>query len=176
MTWCSQPDWVMSNMYPCHRNQKHACLLLLLGFIMGVSYCEIIKNKMCVLFELDNHIRNLTTAIGRIAGATKNHCFYFCVRTTSCGAFHFRQKDGNCELLETPEKCMSHDVTMGTEFVQLTQCDKKPPWKVVSPVLNKLQWRGQYNIGGRTAVRTRNGERGVVRALYEGIYLTGFFL
>ena len=163
-------------MYPRHRNQKNACLLLLLGFIMEERYCEIMKNKMCVLFELDNHVHNLTTVIGRIAGTTKNDCFYSCVRTTSCRAFHFRQNDGNCELLETSGKCMSHDVTMGTEFVQLTQCDKKPPWKVVSPALNKLQWRGQYDIGDHMAVRTRNGERGVVRALYEGIYLSGFFL
>ena len=144
--------------------------------MMGLGSCEIRKNKMCLQFELDNYVSNGTTVIYSITGKTKEQCLSSCVRTNSCSAFHFRPNDGNCELLESPEKCMSHAVKMGTVFVQLTKCDGRPPWKVVSPALSKLQWRGQYNIGDRKAVRAIGGGRGIVRALYQGMYLTGFFL
>ena len=155
----------MSNMALSRAYQNHICLFFLLGFIMGVSYGKITKNKMCVLFEYDNHVDNFTTAIGSIAGTTKSHCFSSCVRDNSCSAFHFRPKDGNCELLKTPEKCMSDDVTMGTLFIQLTMCDEKPPWKVVSPALHKLQWKKQHYIGYREVVRTQNRERGILLVL-----------
>ena len=155
--------------------QTLICVIAILGFIIRQSYCEIMKNKMCVQFEFNNYFSNGTTIIDSIAGTTKKRCFFFCVCNNSCSAFHFRPKDGNCELLKTPEKCMSHDVTMGTVFVQLTKCGGSPPWKVVSPALNKLQWRRQYNAGDRKAVCTMNGGRGIVRALYQGMYITGFF-
>ena len=158
-------------MSPYHRNENRIWLLLIPGFIMGLSNCEFMKQNVCVLFEFDNHVDNRTAVIGSIAGTTKSRCFLSCVRNSSCEAFQLRPKDGNCELLETPEKCMTQNIMMGTVFVQLTKCDGKPPWKVVSPTLNKLQWRGHYNIGDRKAVRTRNGERSIVRVLYQGIYL-----
>ena len=144
--------------------------------MLRLGGCEIRKNKMCLQFELDNYESKGTTVVDSIIGTTKEQCLSSCVRTNSCRAFHFRTKDGNCELLETPEKCMSHAVTMGTVFVQLTKCDGRPSWKVVSPALSKLQWRGQYKISDRKAVRATNGGRGIVRALYQGMYLTGFFL
>ena len=156
--------------------QKLMYVIPILGFIMGKSNCEIMKNKMCVQFEFNNYFSNGTTIIDSIAGTTKKQCFLSCVRNNPCSAFHFQPIDGSCELLETPEKCMSHDVTTGTVFVQLTKCDGRPLWKIVSPALDKLQWKGQYNTGDHKAVRTKNGERGILRALYQGMYITGFFL
>ena len=170
------PKSSTSNISLFQRTQKLIRAIFMLGILMDLSCCKIMKNKMCLQFECNNYVSNGTAVIDSISGTTKKRCLSSCVRTNSCSAFHFRPNDGNCELLKSPEKCMSHAVTMGTVFVQLTKCDGRPPWKVVSPALSKLQWRGQYNIGDRKAVRAIRGGRGIVRALYQGMYLTGFFL
>ena len=69
---------------------------------------------------------------------------------------------------------MSHDITMGTAFVQLSKCNGVVPWKVVSPALKKLQWKDARDIGDREVVYTVVGGRYVARILYLGIYISGY--
>ena len=168
-------NFAWSNMHHTHENQKCIFLISILCFIMGSNCGVIVKNKMCRLYEFNNYESNGTTIIKRLNGMTKPQCMLSCVGNNSCTAFHFRAKDGNCELLKTVKECMSHDITMGTTFVQLAKCDGTAPWKVMSQRLEKLQWKDPGDIGGREVVWAKIGQRYVARVLYKGIYLTGFF-
>ena len=156
-----------------HKYQKYICLVSTLCFMIGLNCGVIMKNNMCLLYEFDNYASGDTTVIERFGGMTRPQCMLACVRNDSCAAFHFRRNDGNCELLGIVEGCMSHDITMGTIFVQLTKCVGTVPWKVISQTLEKLQWKDPRHIGDREVIR-KNAERHVARILYQGIYLTGF--
>ena len=162
-----------SNMSTSHKHQKCLFLISTLYLIMGINCVVIMKNKNCILYEFDNYISSGTAPIQRFNGTKKIQCMSSCVRNNRCTAFHFRWNDGNCELLEIVEGCMSHDITMGTMFVQLTKCDGTAPWKVMSQTLEKLQWINPHHIGDRELVRI-DAERHVARILYQGIYLIGF--
>ena len=168
-----QLNFSSSKMPPNHKYQKCICLICTICFITGLNCGVDVDNKMCLLYEFNNYASNNTEVIERFDGMTKPQCMLSCVRNNSCVAFNFRRNDGNCELLETVEGCMSHDITMGTIFVQLTKCDGTAPWKVMSQTLEKLQWREPRHIGDREVVRA-DAHRHVVRVLYQGVYLTGF--
>ena len=133
------------------------------------------KNKMCLLYEFHDYASNDTTVIERFDGTTKPQCMLSCVRDNYCSAFNFHSNDGKCELLDTSEGCMSYDLRMGTIFVQLTQCDGTAPWRVVSPALEKLQWKDPRHIGDREFIRF-DAERHVARIIYQGIYMTGYLM
>ena len=156
-----------------HKYQKYICLVSTLCFMIGLNCGVIMKNNMCLLYEFDNYASGDTTVIERFGGMTRPQYMLSCVRNDSFAAFHFRRNDRNCELLGTVEGCMSHDITMGTIFVQLTKCVGTAPWKVISQTLEKLQWKDPRHIGDREVVR-KNADRHVARILYQGIYLTGF--
>ena len=148
-----------------HKYQKFICLTSVFCFIMGLA-CGVVKNKMCLLYEFNNYASNGTAVIERFSGVTKPRCMSSCVRAANCTSFHFRWNDGNCELLETVEGCMSHDITMGTIFVQLTKCVVTAPWQVMSQTLEKLQWQDPRHIGDREVVR-KDAKRHVARILYH---------
>ena len=160
-------------MSPCHKFQKCACLISTLGFIVALNYGAIMKNKMCVLYEFKNYVSNGATVIESTDGKTKSQCMSSCVHYDTCTTFHFQTSGGKCELLESSEGCMSYDFTIDSIFVQLTKCNGVPPWKVVSPVLQKLQWKNPRDVGDRKVLRPYKG-RYVARTFYRGIYLPGY--
>ena len=144
------------------------------GHALGSTNNAIYKRQACLQFEMEDHT-SATTVIGRLYCCSKLECMTSCARHRSCNTFHFRSIDCTCELLETSEMCMSHNVTNGTTMVRLSGCNKTPPWKAITPAQRKLQWMKPHDVGPqRSILTTSTASCQIARVLHEGTYVPGF--
>ena len=146
----------------------------LVGYVLGNTNHSVYKRQTCLQFEMDDHT-STQTVIRRQYYCSKVECMTSCTRHHSCNAFHFHSTDCTCELLETSELCMPHNVKNGTTLVRLSGCNKTPPWKAFTPTQRKLKWMEPHDVGSqRSIITVYMARRQVARVLHEGTYVTGF--
>ena len=156
---------------------KLIVMCALLGYAFGKTSDSVYKRKMCIRYEMKDHI-STSAVLNRRYYSSKMQCMASCAHHFSCNTYHFRSIDGTCELLKVSEKCLSWNISKDTTLTRLDECEKTTPWKVISPAEGKLQWVEPHGVGSRLIITVSKREKGrqVARALHEGTYLPGFVI
>ena len=151
-------------------------LSALVRYVAGNIDTTVYKRRMCLQYEIEDYT-STATVIDRQYYCSKVECMTSCTHHISCNTFHFRAAYCVCELLDTSEKCMPHNVTISTTLVRLSECTGIPPWKVITPTERKLQWMEPRGVGSQGFLfADSKAKRQVARVLHEGTYLPGFVL
>ena len=137
------------------------------------------KKRLCVQYEI--HDFNVSMiALSTLSGMTQSVCFLECVRHqpghSPCRGFHFRPKEGVCELLPEESVCMTGSVVLGTTYVHLSGCTFMATYYGINPGPGPLRWFTNLAVqrGALHFQSPLGGIRYVVRVLHKGTWLPGW--
>ena len=158
-------------------NDPHlACGMLLWGVLVLLAKADISKQRLCIQYEVADYNSSMIPQ-KKLFGMSWNSCFVQCVRhqpqRSPCRAFHFRQEEGVCELLPEDIKCMADNMTPGTTYVHLSDCEAVVPWRGINPNPGPLEWV-TVRSGVHGLRSPLGGLRYVVRVVNKGLWLTGY--
>ena len=147
-----------------------------LGALVLLAKGDHTKMRLCIQYEMEDYNSSMIP-LKKLSEVTRGACFVECLRhqqgSSPCRAFHFRQVQGICELLPHDVTCMAENMTPGTTYVHLSECDSVAPWRRINPDSGPLQWVADRD-GALGFLGPFRRYRYVVRVLYKGMWLPGY--
>ena len=154
------------------------CVVFWSALVM-VAKGSSIKKRLCVQYKIRDFNVSMI-ALSTLSGMTRSVCFLECVRHqlghSPCRGFHFRPKEGVCELLPEESVCMTGSVVLGTTYVHLSDCTFMATYHGINPGPGPLRWFTNLAIqkGVLHFQSALGAVRYVVRVLHKGMWLPGW--